>query len=444
VLRGAEHAIEVGAPGEAQRIVEAFVTVDTASASGDQVRLLLARAYLSQSKAHSALPVIERLSESTTLTSADAAHVARLAASAEYLLGRDGGTRYEGATDRALELARAAQDPDLIARALFESARAGVENGNEPRITQALAAIEDLISQGPFATRLPVAHYARAYCQYYRREPRAAAQSLSEAVRLLADSKDIGELSKVLTGLGSCNVDLCEHTAAADALQRALDLAGRISDDSRVSIICGNLCTQSLVQGQFAQAVEYGLKSAWHGRIAMVQPSLGATLLSLCEAYLMVGEPARADDILQQAHAWLIKTHHWKARVEFLCQSAFVALIRGNQGEALELISSAEQLADGREYALAPVLAFDLLKLFRVANIYGAEAVLSAGIEMRNRFENRHPLLFLDAVAANAWIENRLYGRVGDRTRKDLLMFDQLGASGRKMQLVQEGFIPTT
>jgi hypothetical protein len=158
----------------------------------------------------------------------------------------------------------------------------------------------------------------------------------------------------------------------------------------------------------------------------------------------MLGETARADEVLQQAHAWLAKTHHWKARVEFLCQSAFVALLRGNQGEALELVSTAEQLAAGREYALAPVLGFELLKLFRVANVYGAEAAFSAGIEMRNRYERRHPLLFLDAVAVNAWIENRLYGRVGEQTRKELLLFDQLGATGRRMQLVQEGIIPTT
>ncbi len=157
----------------------------------------------------------------------------------------------------------------------------------------------------------------------------------------------------------------------------------------------------------------------------------------------MVGETLRADETLQQAHAWLAGTRNWKARVEFLCQSAFVALLRGNQGEALELVSTAEKLADGREYALAPVLGFDLLKLFLVANVSGPEAAHSAAIEMRARFKNRHPLLFLDAIAANAWLENRLFGSVGEQTRAELFLFDQLGALGRKMQLAQEGFIPT-
>jgi tetratricopeptide (TPR) repeat protein len=363
-----------------------------------------------------------------------------MAVAAEHLLSRDNGRHYHAAADRAIGLARETGNPELIASALFESARAGVETGDEERIASAREEIRLLLLDESSA-EFPVVHYARGFCDYFSYDARSAAGSLRRAVDLLQHSREPGELSRALTGLGVCMVDLCEHRGAHESFERALELASRVSDDSRASIISANMCTQKLVEGGFPAAVEYGLTALRFARTARAQPTLSSSYLSLAEAYLMLGEEVRADACQREAVAQHPEHHNWKVKVEFLCQSAFIALLRGSLPEALDLVAAAERQAHGRERAIAPPVGLRLLQLFRLAHTAGPEAALPHARDDRERFRYLHPLLFLDAVACIAWLERAIWGRPTEQTLNDLAEFDRLGALGRKLQLTQEGFI---
>jgi hypothetical protein len=113
----------------------------------------------------------------------------------------------------------------------------------------------------------------------------------------------------------------------------------------------------------------------------------------------------------------------------------------GNAQEALELVADAEHLASGRERAIAPPAGVYLLKLFRLAHVTGPAEALVHAREMRERYRGIHPLLFLDATAAVAWLETRISGSASEETTTDITMFDRLQAHGRRMELIQDGFL---
>src|SRR6185295_19528680 len=94
-----------------------------------RLRLLLAKALIDQSKADRALPIIEQLEKENSLSLHDQAEVAMMRAAAEFLLSGGLGPKYCVAAKFALHAANRTADPQLIAQALFECARAGTEEG---------------------------------------------------------------------------------------------------------------------------------------------------------------------------------------------------------------------------------------------------------------------------------------------------------------------------
>ena len=442
-VRGAQDALEAGAPAEAQRILEAVATTGGGASLAPAHRVLLARALVSQSNARDALPLVSELIEAAELDANDAAQVARMAATTEHLLNRDMGHRYRNAADRALTLARESGSLALVAAALFESARAGVELGDPERILEAYRMLERL-SEDDRARALASVHYARGFCEYYSHTPGPAAASLERAVSLLGASRDAAELSRVLNGLGACRMDLCEFESARDVFTQALALAERIGDDSRASIISSNMSMLCVVQGHYEHGVELGLRSLKYARKAVAQPVLAQSYLNLGEAYLMLGDRARASECQECAGAWIREQRNWKVRVESLCQAAHDALLTGNAQQAIDLVAAVEQLGSGKENAITPTVGYQILVVFRLAHSAGPEAALQQANDMRTRYRAVHPFLFLDGVAAVAWLESKTRGQLTAGTIADLTAFERTGAFGRKSQFVREGFLPTT
>jgi tetratricopeptide (TPR) repeat protein len=405
------------------------------------MQLLLARALISQSNANEALHLADLLVAKGDLQSRDRAAAALVAANAEYLLNRGAGIPYRTAAERALALSRETGDSSLVANALFELARAGVESGSEQLIANSARALEELIAVQVAGPCPPLAYYSRAFCEYYSHEPKAAAASINLAIRMLGASPDPSELSRFLTGAGLCWIDLCEHRAAEEALQQALSMVERIGDDSRASIISANMCLHRVIQGRFEEAVEFGIRSVRYSESALAQPVAGQAYLNLSGALLMTGDYESAALNQERARQWVAANRNWKANVEYFCHLAFAAMHAGKKQEALELVAKAERLALGRERAIAPAAGFYLLKLVNLCHLAGPIEALAHARAMRDRYRSSHPLLFLDAVAAVAWLEVTTDLSLSQETSEDLVMFDRLGANGRRRELAQDGFL---
>src|SRR5437870_9393446 len=371
-LEGAEEALRVGAPYEAERLLEALRRHHS-QAQSPQIHILLAASLLDQSKAAAALSILDTLVNEPHLPPCTTAKVTRMRAAAIYLTNRDTGQSHFEAADVALAAAQRADDVELVARALFEYARSGAAAGDEQRVRAAQSRIAELL-RNPAAAAIPALHYAQGFCYYFLFEPRAAAKALECARRLLVDSRNITELSLIQTGYGNCQYHLCEFKAARDAFLAGLELALKIGDDSRASIISANLCSVLTICGDYDEAVRYGERSLALGTRALSQPVLTASFLCLAEAYSICGLTSKALDCLERARDCVTKQHSWSTSVEYLHQSACVALIMGNLGLALDLISKAEEAAWGKERCVPQAGVFEKLRVFRAAHVIGPGA----------------------------------------------------------------------
>ena len=439
-LEGAEAALNVGAPYEAEQVLGVLLQAQPAGPSTQRIRLLLAKALLGQSKAEAAMPVLEPVLADKSLSLRDIAEATRMQAAAEYLINRETALRHCEAADRALVAARAAQDPELIGQAIFEYARSGAEAGEEERVQAAKIEIEQLLER-PAAQRLPVAYYAQGYCHYFFYDVRSAARCLKTTIDLLSGSANVGELSLAYTGYGICKQHLCELEAAHQAFITALELAVKMGDDSRASIITANLCYSSLTQGEYTKAILYGLRSIEWGNRALNQPRLGTSYTNLAEAYMLTGDSGKALECLEQASVWIKRQANWRSRFEFLLESAGVALMMGNLTSALDLIAAAEREAWGRERAVPSLFPLDKFKIFRAAHTAGSESAFAIAAGARDKYRDRQVLNYLDAVAATAWLEKRTFGCYSADTQKGLGLFDTLAVPGKRAQLVAQGFL---
>ena len=61
--------------------------------------------------------------------------------------------------------------------------------------------------------------------------------------------------------------------------------------------------------------------------------------------------------------------------------------------------------------------------------------------ESRSRYRDRHPFYYLDAVACSAWLDKLSMGRYSDETRRELELFETLGAGGLRAIHVAQGFL---
>jgi hypothetical protein len=112
----------------------------------------------------------------------------------------------------------------------------------------------------------------------------------------------------------------------------------------------------------------------------------------------------------------------------------------GNRTEALRLISLAENGFEGRGYLFVNQGVLERLRVFRAYYISGAEVAYQLAKGFVERFRNRHRLAYLDAIAALAWIEKRISGKVSEATENQLEAFESFGASGKRAALAAQGF----
>lgn len=439
-IDGAEAALKVGAPYEAEQILAALFRERPAGPSTQRIRLLLSKALLDQSKAEPALPILEPLVADTALSARDMAEATRLQAAAEYLTNRETGLRHCHAAEKALVAARRTGDALLLAQALFEYARSGAEAGDQVRVRTAQKEIEQLLKD-PVALELPVVHYAQGFCYYFDHEVGLAAACLETTIDLLAQSTNVVELSLAYTGLGVCKQCQGQFDFASKAHLAALDLAKKIGDDSRASIITNNMCAMRIFQGNFDEAVYLGLQSIEIGTRALNHPARVASYVNLAEAYLLSGDQEKAAEYLERGRGWIREERSWWARMEFLCGSISIGLMTGNLGWALQLIALAEKTAWGREKAVPDAGGFETYRVLRAAHVTGSDSALAIAASARDRFRNRHPLFYLDALAATAWIEKRAFGRYSPSTESDLELFDALAVPGKRAVLKAQGFL---
>ncbi len=220
-ISGAEQSLAAGAPREAELILSALRRDELDQATARRSALTLSAALMGQSKAEDALPLLEGLLTDSCLAKVDIARTVRLYASAMYLLNRNSTAKHSEMAERALQVARECGDKELLAHALLECARAGVESGKVELTERSREELRrTLIAPGNGIP--PIAFFADAYCSYYLLDIEHAMESARLAVTGLGSRRNIGELALGYNALGNCEMARCRFEEAREAYDSAL------------------------------------------------------------------------------------------------------------------------------------------------------------------------------------------------------------------------------
>lgn len=439
-LEGGENALRIGAPYEAEQVLAAVARRPLSPPAIHKAHILLSRALIDQSKADSAMPILEALCDNPTLSPYEVAEATRLRAAAVYILNREASLDHHKAAEIALKAARATGDVELVARALLEFARSGAETGDEARVRAAADQLVSLLAE-PLGERLPIAWFARGYCDYVFYDLPAARIRLERAIDLLKESPDLVALTLAYNALGVCEYYSCRFAESRDSLHLAMQLSKRLGDDFRLSTTASNLCSLHILTGNFQEAIRMGVLSVEVGAAIPSQPNLMSSHTNLAEAYMLSGERERALKCLDDGKKWMEVSRSWRAKMDFLCESANLALMMDNISLALELVDSMECIARGRELAVPEAGMFDKLRIFRAEHVCGSDAASEIATRARSRFRKRNTVYYLEALAATAWLDKRRLGSYARDTEEELGLFDQLGARGLKAALLAQGFL---
>jgi len=439
-LVGAEEALQVGAPYEAEQVLSALHDRLGPQASG-RFLLIFAKALLDQSKASAAMPILAELgSNQHALSPRDTAEGIRLQACALYLVNSDSTIQYCETAQKALQAAQETGDQELVGRALLECAKSGAEAGDAATIQAAERELENMLGN-PFTNGVHSAWYARGYCHYVRYDLAAAAACVRKTIELLCGSPDYVALLQAHNALGACHYYSCEFTHGQDSLSAALKLAKRMGDDFRYSSTASNLCSLHILQGNYAEAVRLGRLSLDVGLATPNQPHLMSSYTNLAEAYMLSGERERAHSCLEAARQWMEGRRSWRATMDFTCESANIALMNGNLALALQFIDTTEAIARGRERAVPEGGMFHKLRIFRAEHVTGGDEPLAMAERAQETFRGRHMVYFLEVLAARAWLEKRRFGRYSRTTEGELRLFDSTSAHGLRNSLAAQGFL---
>jgi len=439
VIEGAEAAISSGGFLEAEQILTVLVRDPCREEDARSLQLLLARAFLGQSKAEAAAPVLSHLGRAGGLSVRERALVSRMQATVAYLLDQDAGLGYCDAADAALLAARETSDLELVGNALFECARSGANAGDEDRVAASRAEAEIAISQLKDEVP-PMLSYCKAYCDFFFFELAAGASGLESAIRTWDSRQDPTGLSLGYTAYGTCKQGLGDFATACEAYHKAFTLSTRMGDDLRSAVIASNLCVAKLHQGDFASAVKFG-EMAVSTAARALSPRLVSIHLNLAASLFMNGQAEAALRSLGAAKEASTRERSWFATMEFLMGCASFALHTRNVPLALELTEAAQRVAWGKERAVPHAGLFDTLRVHRTLHVDGLDAARVLASQCLAKYRGRHPLYFANIAGCNAWLDIISFGEHSENTRSDLNVFDELGFAGLRAILVAQGFL---
>jgi hypothetical protein len=131
----------------------------------------------------------------------------------------------------------------------------------------------------------------------------------------------------------------------------------------------------------------------------------------------------------------------WRAQVSYLAASADLALMAGDNTNALDAIAAMETLTNGKERAAPDVGLVLKLLVYRTLHVRNAESACSMAAAAADTFRGRNPLYYAQVLGAYAWAQAQAFGQPDSSTAQDLSVYDELGLLGLKAALSAQGFL---
>jgi hypothetical protein len=162
--------------------------------------------------------------------------------------------------------------------------------------------------------------------------------------------------------------------------------------------------------------------------------------MNLADVHMLVGDRDRAYAYMEQARAWMAaRQRTWSANVNFLLESASLALMLGNVSLALDLVEEIESVCGNRERPILDSSLYEKLKVFKAGHTKGREAAFLQAREAVEKYRGRHPYYFVNAIAAMAWVERTFMGAQTAETERELALLEHV--PGKRALLKAQGFL---
>jgi len=401
-LRGAELAIRRGAPGEAERALRALLRVypqDTES----RAHLVLANALVAEGKYRDARSALVEWSPSSPVPG-DGALAAQLRAEVLHRARMSDDQSILSAATAAVSIAQEAQSDLTLIRALQVRAEIAAESGELGDAQRAADHAQHVAesSQNPECRAL--AELTRGYCLLVAGRYEPAARAFSAAAPALRDLSLLGELRRVLNGLGMCYTSLHRPIEALRSFQDAILVAKKLGDRAASCNVWSNIAGLYLDRGLFESAAKAYQQALTFVDASCTSRNVAFLYSNLATLALECGDLAASEQYTTLAACAARETHLWRFEVPALLAKADLHLASREPEHAWPLVEEAMALTGDRAQVLDDAAQYARLRRHFLWVTEGYEAVTRLPPEEPLGGSYNNPADALQVTAFNEWM----------------------------------------
>ncbi len=434
VIKGAEMAISMGGPREAERALSAVINAmeDTLS---PELRLLLARSFNAQGKHTSALAELAEI-EPSQLQPRDAAAFEIVRTNALRRGRLVGDHQLSRAAKRAAELAAQVGDERLVLEALQLRAEVASDQMDLSTIQDTAIRTRRIATSTTDEVRRGHALVTRAFCLMVSGDYLNAIKTFNEAKTILSIRSREIEVRRIHNGLGICFTNVGRFTEATDAFHKAIELARNTGNAAAECVSWDNLGALYEDLGQFHRAAN-AYQQAWEALDRAPTPKLTAVILTNAASLdTSLGNLAEAALLLDKADA-AARVHEGDSMLLLVRMGqADLDLAVGEYERAWDLFREVLELTRGKTLLNGAIGQYGRLHRQYIWATQGYTAMAgspknSRAVGLGNTLARR-----LETEAFEAWAREKEYGSPADTTAiKRLLGHDLLGVVARLLAL---------
>lgn len=161
---------------------------------------------------------------------------------------------------------------------------------------------------------------------------------------------------------------------------------------------------------------------------------------NLIDPYVLTGSVDSARQCLSAAKEWLMHDRSWFARRTLLLEEVTLELMTGNQEGFLRVLSEIDKEDHGRIRINSHPGATAKYHAYRAFLSNEPDVGLRIASQTAALFKDECPLVYVDALAAKAWLETKLTGST-ETTNLVLAILSKHGMPGKRALLEREGFL---
>ena len=341
--RGAEQALETGAPGEAEGVLREALALGVPARS--HTLHLLAQAHAVQGRYEEALNTLgEMAARDTAHSPSHVPHDAQLLRlEALHRLRRQSTSTLRMELTALLD--NAALDSSLRLRGLQLRAELAREDGDPIELGEVLRTIETYPST--HAVDSARALLTRGFVRWQQGRFRESYRSLQEACRGFTSLRLRHEAARAANGAGIAAMATGRWELAFQHFAMALDHASRLRDADIATAVIGNA-------GLAAEDFGYSNEAIWLDNVSLTLATrFGAprravmTALNLADIYLIGGQIDAAEEAYSQGRSMSVASGD-EAKIQVLFRGPDFAFVRGDYEQAAILVDELREYLQAR------------------------------------------------------------------------------------------------